>query len=61
MHDASNISAMKVDMPLNWWSDAPTLAIMQSTIGISALEHGTKQPKKSDNHLNYQYELVEHK
>ena len=48
MHDASNISAMKVEMPLSWWSEAPTLAMMQSTIGISALEHGTKQPIKFD-------------
>lgn len=44
MHEASNISAIKVEIPLSWWSDAPTLAIMQSTIGISALEHGTKHP-----------------
>mmetsp|Transcript_13194 Transcript_13194/g.9550 ORF Transcript_13194/g.9550 Transcript_13194/m.9550 type:complete len:97 (+) Transcript_13194:223-513(+) len=41
MQEASSISAMKVEMPLSWWSEAPTLAMMQSTIGISAFEQGT--------------------
>jgi hypothetical protein len=44
MQEASSISAMKVEIPLNYWSEAPTLAIMLSMIGSSALLAGTKQP-----------------
>ena len=45
MHEASSISAMKVEIPRSWWSLAPTRAMMLSMIGISALTQGTKQPK----------------
>lgn len=44
IHDASNISLINVDIPLNYASDAPTLVIIASIIGISADSHGTKHP-----------------
>ena len=44
MQEASSISAINVEIPLNYWSDAPTLAIILSIIGSSALLAGTKHP-----------------
>lgn len=44
MQEASSISLMNVDMPLNCISLAPTRVMIASIIGISALAQGTKQP-----------------
>lgn len=44
IHDASNISLMNVLIPLSYISLAPTLVMIASIIGISALVHGTKHP-----------------
>lgn len=44
MQDASSISLIKVLIPLNYISLAPTRVIIASIIGISALVHGTKHP-----------------
>ena len=44
MEEVSSISAMKVEIPFNCESPAPTLAEMESTIQIDAESHGTKHP-----------------
>ena len=41
IHETSNISFMKVDIPFNYKSLAPTLVIIASVIGISAYSAGT--------------------
>jgi len=40
----SNISAMKVEIPLNWLSPAPTRHNTESKIGNRASEQGTNEP-----------------
>ena len=44
MNEVSIISAINVDTPLFWQSPEPIRAKIESTILISALVAGTKQP-----------------
>mmetsp|Transcript_3946 Transcript_3946/g.10646 ORF Transcript_3946/g.10646 Transcript_3946/m.10646 type:complete len:299 (+) Transcript_3946:454-1350(+) len=44
MHEASSISAMKVEIPRSCMSEAPTRHMIESKTGSVALLHGTKQP-----------------
>jgi hypothetical protein len=58
--DVSNISAMKVEIPLSWLSPAPTRHKTESKIGNWASEQGTNEPICAMSAITPTYSRYEH-